>query len=198
MSYPYWEISVRILFSSLKFIYDTKSNLLPKKTAWTYSPLYNHIYAITLCYFLNYLVPLSMLVYIIVKLSISLRELNKKCQEMSKKVKQRNDLTFSLVIVVLVFILCQLSNPLRRLLYVIYGPYHIGCGTVYFYFGSVSVMLVNFNSACNFFIFCLCSLGYLVKPVGVSSTMSNGDRNSTINEKISKCHRLSTHYNDTI
>ncbi|KAK2140303.1 hypothetical protein LSH36_1401g00009 [Paralvinella palmiformis] len=147
MSYPYWEISVRILFSSLKFIYDTKSNLLPKKTAWTYSPLYNHIYAITLCYFLNYLVPLSMLVYIIVKLSISLRELNKKRQEMSNKAKERNDLTFSLVIVVLVFILCQLSNPLRRLLYVIYGPYHIGCGTVYFYFNSWSTTSVKFNSA---------------------------------------------------
>ncbi|KAK2138891.1 hypothetical protein LSH36_2258g00001 [Paralvinella palmiformis] len=103
--------------------------MFPKKTSWASSSIYKYINDIILYYLLNYVVPLSMLVYFTVKLSISLRKMNKKRQEMSKKVKERSDLTFSLVIVVVVFILCQLSNPLRRLLYVIYGPYHIGCGT---------------------------------------------------------------------
>ncbi|KAK2138898.1 hypothetical protein LSH36_2242g00000 [Paralvinella palmiformis] len=168
--------------------------MFPKKTSWASSPIYNYIYGIVLYYLLSYVLPLSMLVYFTVRLSINLREMNKKRQEMSKKAKERNDLTFSLVIVVVVFILCQLSNPLRRLLYVIYGPYHIGCGTVYFYFGSISVMLVNFNSACNFFIFCLCSPGFRrklnqmfsrsgrVEPIGLSATVNNSDGISTINE----------------
>ena len=149
--------------------------MFPKKTSWASSSIYNHIYTIILYYLITYLVPLSMLVYFTVILSINLRKMNEKRQEMSNKVKERSD-------------------PLRRLLYVIYGPYHIGCGTVYFYFGSVSVMLVNFNSACNFFIFCLCSPGFRrklnqmfsrsgrVEPIGLSATVNNSDGISTINE----------------
>jgi len=149
--------------------------MFPKKTSWASSSIYNHIYTIILYYLITYLVPLSMLVYFTVILSINLRKMNEKRQEMSNKVKERSD-------------------PLRRLLYVIYGPYHIGCGTVYFYFGSLSVMLVNFNSVCNFFIFCLCSPGFRrklksmfcrrrrVEPIGLYVTVNNTDDNSTFNE----------------
>ncbi|KAK2138890.1 hypothetical protein LSH36_2258g00000 [Paralvinella palmiformis] len=103
--------------------------------------------------------------------------MNKKRQEMSKKAKERNDLTFSLVNVVVVFILCQMSNPLRRLLYVIYGPYHIGCGTVYFYFGSVSV-IPGFRRKLKS-MFCR---RRRVEPIGLYVTVNNTDDNSTFNE----------------
>lgn len=188
-----------ILFSSVRFaevyvVYDKRGNMLPKKTALASSPVYNYMYSLALYYFITYLVPLSLLVYFTVKLSISLREMNKKRHEMSRKAKERTDLTFSLVIVVVVFIFCQLSNPIRRLLYIIYAPSTIGCGTLYFYFSSLTVMFVNFNSACNFFIFCVCSPGFRrqlnhifrrsrrIEPIGLfnSNTMNRGDRKTNI------------------
>jgi len=184
-----------IVFSSFRFaevyiVYDDNGNMLYRKTALASSVIYKYVYTLAFYYAITYLVPLSMLMYFTVRLIINLREINKRRQEMSRKAKERSDLTFSLIIVVVIFMFCQLPNPIRRLLYVIYAPLRIRCGTPYFYFSSWTVTLVNFNSSCNFFIFCLCSPGFRrqlkqmiirrgrVGPLGLSNVVNNGRVNS--------------------
>ena len=190
-----------IVFSSFRFaevyiVYDKNGNMIYRKTVLASSVIYKYLYRIVLYYCITYLMPLSLLVYFTVRLCTNLRAMNKKRQEMTKKAKERSDLTFSLVVVVVVFIICQLPNPIRRLLYVIHGPFRMGCGYPNFYFSSWAVIFVNFNSACNFFIFCLCSPGFRrqlkqmvarrrrVQPL-VSSTTVHGGSINTVSAQIS-------------
>ncbi|KAK2169918.1 hypothetical protein LSH36_6g15043 [Paralvinella palmiformis] len=189
-----------IVFSSFRFaelyiVREENGNKLVKRTALSASPTYRYVYTVSLYYFITYLLPLSLLVYFTVRLSINLKEMNKKREEMTRKSKERSDLTLSLVIVVVIFIFCQLFNPIRRLLYVIYSPFNLGCGTPIFYFSSWAVIFVNLNSACNFFIFCLCSPGFRrqlkqiiakrgqIEPLGLSTTGNNAN----LNAQISSC-----------
>ncbi|KAK2138324.1 hypothetical protein LSH36_3325g00002 [Paralvinella palmiformis] len=179
-----------IVFSSLRFaeahiVYDDKGNMLIRKTALAASEIFRYVYTLALYYFITYLLPLSLLIYFTVRLSTNLKEMNKKRQEMTKKAKERSDLTLSLVIVVVIFIFSQLFNPIRRVFFVMYGPITLRCGTPRFYFISWAVIFVNLNSACNFFIFCLCSPGFRrqlkqmvakrgqIEPLGLSMTVNN-------------------------
>ena len=188
-----------VALSSLRFaesyvVYDGRGRMAYRRTALGDSAIYRYLYEIALYYLTSYVAPLSLLLYFTVRLSLSLREVNRKRQTMSRKAKERSDLTFSLIVVVVVFIFCQLANPVRRLLYVIYAPRRLGCGTPYFYFSSWSVALVNVNSAGNFFIFCLCCPGFRrqlkqmlcergrIEPVGLSTTANSADVHSTVAE----------------
>ncbi|KAK2148523.1 hypothetical protein LSH36_492g03036 [Paralvinella palmiformis] len=64
-----------------------------------------------------------------VRLYSSLRQWNKKREDMTAKARDNHDLTFSIVIVVVVFVICQLANPIRRLLDAIYPNTENVCGS---------------------------------------------------------------------
>ncbi|KAK2140182.1 hypothetical protein LSH36_1450g00003 [Paralvinella palmiformis] len=122
--------------------------------------LFNYGYQVFLYYLVIYIIPLTLVIYFTVRLYSSLRQWNKKREDMTAKARDNHDLTFSLVIVVVVFVICQLANPIRRLLVAIYPNTEYICGSIYFYYKSWVSILVNFNSASNFFIFCLCGVGF--------------------------------------
>ena len=71
-----------------------------------------------------------------------------------------DDVTFALIVVDIVFILCQLLNPLRRLTDFFVPKENQGCGTPYTYWRALSPVGVFLNSATNFLIFCVCGKGF--------------------------------------
>ena len=72
----------------------------------------------------------------------------------------KDDVTFALIVVDIVFILCQLLNPLRRLTDIFVPFENRGCGTAYLYWNGLSGVGIFLNSATNFLIFCMCSKGF--------------------------------------
>ncbi|KAK2145322.1 hypothetical protein LSH36_688g01005 [Paralvinella palmiformis] len=124
------------------------------------NPLSIYGYQVSLCYLVIYIIPLTLVIYFTVRLYWSMRQWNKKREDMTAKARDNHDLTFSIVIVVVVFVICQLANPIRRLLDAIYPKTENRCGSVHVYYKSWVSILVNFNSASNCFIFCLCGVGF--------------------------------------
>ena len=140
-----------------KLIYDASGLAKSEKRVFAQDNNFEYIYKVFLYYMFIYVIPLGFLVYYTARLCISLRRLQKKREEMTSKSRDKADLTFSLVIVVFVFIICQLMNPIRRFLVTVYPlAAQRGCGTVYFYFVPLSSLCVTFSSGINFFIFCVC------------------------------------------
>ena len=72
----------------------------------------------------------------------------------------KDDVTFAVIVVDIVFILCQLLNPLRRLTDFFVPKENQGCGTAYIYWRALSPVGIFFNSATNFLIFCICGKGF--------------------------------------
>ena len=68
---------------------------------------------------------------------------------------QHNDsnVTFALVIVVIVFIVCQVPTFFSYLLWDVLPSKAMDCGGVLFYFGSIVDVFVTFNSSTNFLIY---------------------------------------------
>ena len=144
-----------IRFAEGNVLDDENGNPVFVINAMGRSPIYKYVYLVVLFYLVSYIVPLSMLSYFTVRLYVALNELRKKREQMTTKSKETYDMTFSLVVVVVVFMLCQLATPIRRVLSILYEKIQMDCGTPHFYFSSFSVLSISFNSACNFFIFCL-------------------------------------------
>ena len=63
-------------------------------------------------------------------------------------------MTRSLVIVVVVYMMCQIPNPCRTIFYALTDD--LGCGSVYYIFHSFSLVFALFNSSINFVILVLC------------------------------------------
>ena len=81
-----------------------------------------------------------------------LRESRKKRKRMTTK--SREDITLSLVIVVITYIICQLPNPCRAFFYV--TNQNLECGSVYYIYVPWSFNAAMLNSAINFIILVLC------------------------------------------
>jgi hypothetical protein len=147
-------------FAEVYVGYDEEGQMYAIKTKMKNSPIFAYLYSVVLYYIFIYVLPLSCLIYFTVRLCISLQDAQKRRSQMTTKAQQNIDLTFSLVIVVIVFIICQMPNPIRRLLSALYPHKQQICGTVPFYFSSWAGIGVTFSSACNFFVFCLCGRGF--------------------------------------
>ena len=64
-----------------------------------------------------------------------------------------SNVTFALVIVVIVFIACQVPTFVGYALYEVSPSGALGCRGVLFYFGQIANMLITLNSSINFFIY---------------------------------------------
>ena len=81
-----------------------------------------------------------------------LRESKRKRKGMTTK--SREDVTLSLVIVVITYIVCQLPNPCRTFFYV--TDQNLACGSVYHVFEPWAFNAAMLNSTVNFVILVLC------------------------------------------
>ena len=136
------------------------------QTAMAHSNVYQLFYRAFLYYFCVWLLPLVVMIYATTRLIQALKVAYKKRAALIQQnpqttsSTQQNDITLSLVVVVILFMVCQLANPLRRILVAILPPEDLVCGTFFFYFEPFSGLAILFNSSINFTVFCLCTRGF--------------------------------------
>ena len=75
----------------------------------------------------------------------------------TKKAQAENDMTKTLVVVVLMFMSCQLLNPIRRFMLAFLSPSNLGCGSFFFYFSYVTAVALAMDVSSHFFIYSVCN-----------------------------------------
>ena len=86
--------------------------------------------------------------------SCSFREIQKL------HLKKENNITLSLIVVDIVFLICQPIHPIRSFCEFLLPAEKKVCGTPYSYYESLTATGYFINSSVNFVIFCLCSKGF--------------------------------------
>ena len=138
-----------------------------KKRNWASGDTYNLIYKVILYYVFIYIIPLSLLIFCTCKLIISLKDSKKRKEKMTSlrnrtgNRDQNVDFTKSLIVVVIIFIICQLFNPVRRFLHdYLLKDYETKCPYFYHYFELISNNMLMLNSAVNFLCYFLSAPGF--------------------------------------
>jgi len=74
-----------------------------------------------------------------------------ECREqVTKKAQAENDMTKTLVVVVLMFMSCQLLNPVRRIMYALIPYSGRDCGSSYFYFAYLTSPVMTLDASSHF------------------------------------------------
>lgn len=124
------------------------------------SDVYQTTYKTTLSYIFLYFAPLLLLAIFTTFLIRSLRRSAQMRKEAASTSAENNaeydSVTLMLVMTVVIYLLTQPWEPIRRILELAYDGQQ-GCGHVYFYFTPLANVLGAVNSACNFYVFCLFS-----------------------------------------
>ncbi len=89
------------------------------------------------------------------------RSYRKRKQLVTQSSKSREDITLSLVVVVITYIVCQVPNPVRTILEL--TNIDRSCGSFYFIFSTLSIDFAMLNSAINFVILACCSLRFRLR-----------------------------------
>ena len=139
-----------------------------EKTALHLSDTFQIGYKAAAYYILAFLLPMAALFVLTILLLRALHQGQKKRSEMGVKLQPssqqlKEEITRALVVVVVVFLICQICNPLRRVLQVILPAHHQVCGTAFSYYSPLTGIAILFNSSVNFPIFCLCGQGFRKK-----------------------------------
>ena len=147
-------------FAASKINYELGPNnetiAIPSYTEMGKNPLYLIIYNNILYLIFLLILPLLTLTILNVRLINALKEIKRRRMEMqSLRQQQDNNVTFVLIIVVLVFTVCQLPALVNQLLWNILSDGHRICGGFQYYFSCLSNLLVIINSAINFLIYFL-------------------------------------------
>ena len=144
--------------------YDSVSEKYVRdKQQWAKGETYNLTYKVIIYYVFIYVIPLTLLIYCTTKLIKSLNYSKKTKERLTGKEKDM-DFTKSLIIVVIIFIICQLFNPIRRFLFdYLLERYETKCPYFYHYFFLFSGNVLMFNCAVNFLCFFLSAPGFKKK-----------------------------------
>ncbi len=126
---------------------------------WAYtdlghSRLYQILYKITFYYVCVYLVPLTLLIVLTVFLIRALKRAQRFRQDSasSQTRTSTSDINNILVSVVVLYLLCQPWEPVRRVIEAVY-PGQPQCGQLRFYFDELPALLSVVNSSLNFVIY---------------------------------------------
>lgn len=128
--------------------------------AFAKSKWFTIIYATVLSYVMNYIIPMILLMYMAVGLIKAMWQQSKNTHKGLKRAKE--ELTKSIVVVIIIFIICQSFGPIRRILQWVYDPYSVAaeCGGPLTHFAYFPVLLQIFNSAINFVVYIICTRGF--------------------------------------
>ena len=147
--------------------YDSKKNVYSrKKTTYSKSEAYSLGYKIISYYIFVYIVPLSLIIFATYQLIKDLKLAQAKKKRIFSKGSRRESVTLSLVVVVIIFLICNALNPIRRILDTYVLPDDSDqCPGVMFYYHPVTILARMFNSAINFVVYVLCSKRFRQKIV---------------------------------
>ena len=115
--------------------------------------MYNLVYAEIMYYILSFVLPLVLLAFLNTRLTLAYNVVQRKRAAMrSRNDSHENNLTLVMIIVVLVFMLCNLP---ARLVQIIWKYRPQPCPTFQFFLMEFSNVLEVLNSSTNFFIYCV-------------------------------------------
>ena len=125
------------------------------------SPWFQIFYKNVCFYLVMYIVPLSTLVFVTVRLLATMRRRRQAAAAVDKRLRvlhgrqqARDDsVTVVLVIIIVVFIVCQTPTLLQRLMLALIGIKAMDCGRAYYYVEKLADYLAVFNSCVNFGIY---------------------------------------------
>ncbi len=147
-------------------IYDESSGTLQEvRLAWAESAAYWYFYMIFVANMALYVVPLSSIIFCTFKLAKSLAEARKKRLEMTSGKQEQQDITFSLVVVVLVFLVCQILPPVYRMWGILAPRDQRLCPRAFYFFRVIATGGPVFNSSVNFVIFIICGRGFRARLI---------------------------------
>ncbi len=134
---------------------------------WSNEPAYSVFYMSFLVSMLLYVAPLSILFFCTCKLIQHLSKASKRREEMTTQSSEQKDITLSLVIVVVIFVICQVTTPIQRILIETIPRSKMFCPHAFFYYRSVANTAPVLNSAVNFVIFVLCGRGFRARVLAL-------------------------------
>ncbi len=149
---------------------------------WTRGGAYDIFYLSVLISLALYVAPLSILIFCTCRLISHVAKASKKRREMTKSSREQHDLTLSLVVVVVVFVICQITTPIQRIWAEIVPITERRCPTAFFYYRSVANSAPVVNSAINFVVFMLCGKGFRARIQKMLFRRSRVDPNSSVSE----------------
>ena len=154
----FFEYKVTHVFNPSTNRTDFRSDLRP----FAASKVYQIIYANALYFIVLFLIPLVTLSIMNYKLITALREAKKKRAQLLKSDRDGNsrseeDITLILIVVVLIFVVCQTPALFTQVLATLLSQDDRLCDNPYFFYERISDLLVVGNSSINFIVYCFCS-----------------------------------------
>lgn len=111
------------------------------------------------CLFM-YIIPLAILSVLTFKLAQTLRNRQRYRNRVVQRVSRENNTTFVLIIIVVIFIVCQTPTLFQRVFYSIFHDKGRKCGHFFFYYEHIADFLAVFNSCVNFLIYVIFAKGF--------------------------------------
>ena len=150
----------RFLERKIVYDYDPCLNVTIMKTTKTKlreNNLYFLIYKTVMYFIFRAVGPLLTLLILNIRLIRALEEVRRKHRDLTKSNKHRENITLVLVVVVSVFIICEIPDLVLRII-VTLNEYLPGLKLniwILRYVNSITNMLLTVNSSVNFLIYCL-------------------------------------------
>ena len=114
--------------------------------------LYQIIYSNIIYFIVMFIVPLTSLTYMNVRLIQTISEMKRKRESMTGHKARDDHITLCIIAIVCVFVVCQTPALVNQIFWAINSP---ACGSFHYYYTKISDTLVVLNSSCNFMIYCL-------------------------------------------
>ena len=121
--------------------------------------VYQIVYKNVAYFLIMFLIPLIMLIILNYKLILALRETKRRRAQLhcTQQSRSEDDITLMLIVVVLVFIVCQTPALFTQVLGNTLSTEQTLCPAPFFYHARISDLLVVGNSSLNFIVYCFCS-----------------------------------------
>lgn len=139
-----------------------------KNEVWRCDPTYIWIYNVALYIIMAFVIPLCSLCYMTFRIVRMLRRIGKKRLDMKKSNRGEAEVTKAVVVVAAIFIICQVTGPLRRIFDAMHMERHkvdhvercLGQSqqnVKHFnkYYQHIFYLMVAINGGIHFFIYCL-------------------------------------------
>ena len=128
-----------------------------KKTYW-YPIIYENVLYCIVVFFLPFVLLIIFNVALVVELFRSHRnhQLNHGDQPDKDDLRERNNITRMILMIIGVFLVTQTPAFINQLLYYLLAGEEYMCGHSYFYYYHVSNLIVSSNSCLNFVVYCAC------------------------------------------
>ena len=124
---------------------------------------YEIFYSVIVYFCVSLVIPTLIMLFVTGNLIRSLKKARDTKKQMNTGTGQSGrrkagseDLTLTLILVVAIFVLCNMFNPLRRVIYGVYGIPSALCGHFLYPVTSLTPTVHIFNASVNFVIYVLC------------------------------------------